>query len=214
MFITTNWFQIFHPLKIYILISLIIFLIKFKKKDETELQIVVILFLAVIHESITSYFFYIQKPISYITSIYICINFILWIKLLIKVFHLKDMTILLIFYSSFVLINLLFFEGIESFNYNSFLLGTIIYVGLFAYQNYRLIKNENFELFKTKNYLYLTSPILLFIGLSLMLAFKNKSLNSIEIFKNVSLYMLICYFVNFICYSLIILIKINNNKKT
>lgn len=210
----SNLFQVFNPLKIFILITFIFFLLTHKRKDKLELRVLVILFLAVLHETITSFLLYNEKPLHLISSIYISINFLLWIELLIKTFNLKKMNFLLIAYFLFATINLLFFEGIDSFNFNSFLLGTIIYIGLFVYQNFEIIKTERLEIFNTKRYLYLTSPILLFIGLSLMFAFKTKSLNSIEIFDNVTLFILICYLVNFICYTIIILTTIFKKNNT
>lgn len=108
----------------------------------------------------------------------------------------------LLVYLLFSILNLLFFEKLN-LNYNTFIVGALLYNLLFLILNYKNLQNENFVFFNSNYFLLLVAPVLFFFGFSFMFGFKNYYLRSLIIFDKVKLYDFISYFVNIIYYSLI-----------
>ncbi len=149
-------------------------------------------------------FFSFNNNLIEITVLYCYIHFILWFFLLFKMVNKeKALKYIIPLYSIFCLIDFLYIEGARSLNYYSFVLGTFIYVSNFIVFSFQNLKKEDFSFFLSNSYIILSSPVLFFTGMSLLFAFDTSSLFHIKIIDNVSLYVIICYFVNIIYYFLI-----------
>ncbi len=162
------------------------------------------LILSVMNSFITSVLKYFDLPIFFNNNIYVLVHNFLWLILL-KKQSLKPKLLTSIiwgflFFNCLILFHISIFK---EFNFNAFILGSLIYTSLFVFENYSNLKRENLSFFISNDYILLFAPVLFFLGMSLMLGFRSKSLTIIVLFEEVKLYDFVNCFVNIIYYSLI-----------
>src|SRR5690606_10340048 len=96
-----------------------------------------------------------------------------WLLLLYEVIRRKTLRWLLAVYISLAIANMLFIDGVASFNYNTFILGAFLYLLYFIYESFYRLRAEDFTFFTDNDYTLLSAPVLFFIGLSFIFGFKS-----------------------------------------
>ncbi len=163
-----------------------------------------VLLVCFITEVLSIYNLVIKHNINFLYSISLIFYFSLWL-LLIKIatnFRLEFILLIVIFII-FGLINLCYFEGLKSFNFSTFLFGSLLYILVLIVASIYNLVNDNLYFFKSNNFLLIFSPVLFMFGLSFMFGFHSIDLTDTFIFRKLKLYTFITYLVNIVNYTLI-----------
>ncbi len=112
----------------------------------------------------------------------------------------------------FAVVNYAFLEGWEVFNYNTFIVGSLIYLLLLLNKSFLLLRREQLDFFLTNDYVLAGIPVPLFFGLSLVFAFKDLHISQYKIVGDITLYQFLISVVNLCYYSMILLYIRNENK--
>ena len=187
-------------IKFYIVLSLILYFYYGNKNKELGF----LLFFAVVNGFMT-YLFKSYEIKSFLNNnLYILFHNFTWFYIIRKK---KDILLFKDFYFFLlVIISLLTFINtsiFNEFNYYNFIFGALAYTFIFIIESYKNLKNSSLIFFTSNNFILLFAPILFFLGMSFLLGFKSKSINSILVFGDLTFYMLINYSVNIIYYTLI-----------
>jgi hypothetical protein len=193
---------------LYIVITLLLALIIGAKKGENDKKKKIILLIlsgSFFIETIAIYLLIKGQPIAFLYSVNAIFHNGLWLLILSMVFRDKE-TILrwvLLLYLLISALNILFYQGVHVFNHHTFILGSLIYLVFFIWENYSQLRNDNLNFFLSKEYVLILSPVLFFIGASIIFGFNSRMLSETNVFFGMKLYDVIGYFVNFIYYFLI-----------
>ncbi|MFY7730420.1 MAG: hypothetical protein ACOVRN_12945 [Flavobacterium sp.] len=158
---------------------------------------------------------YHDLSINYAYNTALLLHHTLWLLLIVRQVGYRGVGYLLPgFFFVFGIFNLIFGEGIDNFNCNTFVIGSFMYLGIFIVESFRQLKRENFDFFSAPSYLMLFAPVMFFLGLSFEFSFRNYELGNSLVLGLVRLYTFISYFVNIIYYTFLIIyiIKINQPK--
>lgn len=192
------------PIKVYILITFVLSIIFLNRNKKENRFLLGILAISLFTEILNSVLLYHEKPIKLSTTLSVICTHVLWLLLLRQNISIKkSMTAIVMLFLVFSIYNLFLIEGIILFNYNTFIVGALLYIIIFIYESFIQLKNENFNFFTSNKYLLIFAPVLFFFGFSFMFGFKSSRLTQITVFGNTNLYTLIAYTVNFIYYSLV-----------
>jgi len=205
-------FNYINPVRIIILLTFVVFLFVFDKRKKVHLLLMTILLIAVCNETLTIVFRINKIPHQLNNSVYTIVTQLMW---LVTLGHLSQKTVaarwmvgvLLIF----AIVNLTVLQGISAYNSFTFILGAFLYVSLFVWDCYTRLKNEEVAYFSSGEYILAIAPLLFFIGFSILFGFQNKALHD-TIFFGVTLFKLVCYFINVIYYLLIALYIVKNSR--
>lgn len=201
-----NFWKFVQPVQFVILFTFIygIYSLNFKKINNQFF--IILIFLSLSTEIITDVLLTKKIDISLFYSIMFIVHNSFWL-IFISYKFLENISKFLIpvLYFTFCILNLFFIEGIKVLNYNSFIIGSLIYCALFFRLSYFNLKNENFYYLKSTEYILLLAPICFFLGFSFLLAFRNNSLLAYKLFFNFELYNIVTNFSNYIYYGTLIL---------
>lgn len=103
----------------------------------------------------------------------------------------------------FAVINFFFITGIVNYNFDTFIIGSFLYLIIFIHESFYELKRENFQFFLSNHYLVLIAPVLFFFGISAVFAFKDYNLPYVTVFGGIGLYAFVVNLVNIVYYSLI-----------
>lgn len=199
--------MILHLIDFYIFFTFIYLCTKFAfgNKFYDYRFLIILMLINVINVLLSDYLVFINYSVKINSNIYVFLHNFTWLFLILNITKIKniDKKLLLFIYFVFCLINFIFFEGLDKFNTNFFIISSIFYVLYYIIVCFKKLKTENFDFFLSNNFILITSPLFFFIGLSFMFSFKSKDLTTFIIFGNLKLYTLINYFVNIIYYTLI-----------
>ncbi|HEX8269135.1 MAG TPA: hypothetical protein VF581_04525 [Flavobacterium sp.] len=200
----TEFLFLLKPVKILVFVTLLHALLGCEPGKKANRYLVVILIICFATEMVMPLLDYFGYETGLAMTISIIVHNVLWIWLLRIFVGLQTAAQLsIIAYLTFALVNVLFLEGSHKFNYSTFVVGALIYIGLFVYGSFYRLKTEEFVLFLSNSYLLLAAPVLFFFGLSLMFGFRSREITSALLFDRIKLYDLIIYFVNIVYYLLI-----------
>lgn len=198
-----EFFNLITFIRFYILLTIILILRFYDRKNDNHRIILLIVFFGLCNEFLSAYLSLNKYPITINNNLYVLVNSSLWMFLLFKNFRNIFYIILIILYFIFGLLNIIYSSTILKFNNTNFIIGSIIYLICYIVESYNNLKKENLNFFLSNNYILLSAPILFFIGFSLMLSFSSKELTSYLIFEDIKLYNLIGNFVNIFYYTII-----------
>lgn len=116
----------------------------------------------------------------------------------------KETIIAALLFLCFVIINFIWIQGTNTFNYYTAVVGSFIYIGLLANESFAQLKNENSAFILSNSYLLLLSPVLLFFGYGQMFGFVSREITQTIIFSKHSLFQLVTNFVNISYYAMIL----------
>lgn len=199
--------MILHLIDFYIFFTFIYLCTKFAfgNKFYDNRFLIILMLINVVNVLLSDYLVFINYSVKINSNIYVFLHNFIWLILILNITKVKnkDKKLLLLIYFVFCIINFMFFEDLDKFNTNFFIISSICYVLYYIIICFKKLKTENFDFFLSNNFILITSPLFFFIGLSFMFSFKSKDLTTFIIFGNLKLYTLISYFVNFIYYTLI-----------
>ncbi|MDR6966138.1 hypothetical protein J2X31_000131 [Flavobacterium arsenatis] len=190
--------------QLLVFVSFIVVLIAYKRNNKLHHILLSILFVSLTSEVACLIFLYHKINISLVYSITTLFHHSLWLLLLFKITKRKMLgRIVMTVFLTYGIINLVSFEGLQKFNYNTFIFGAFLYLIFFIVDSFYRLKKEDFGFFLSNNYILLFAPVLFFLGLSVIFGFKNHELSETVVFGDVQLYTVIGYFVNIVYYGLI-----------
>lgn len=196
--------QYLNPIKVVVFLTLLFALYKLNKKNELHKNLLLVLFICFLTELINTFLKYKEVSNAVFSSISIIFHDSFWLLILSRLVTFRKIVFTLILcFIFFCIVNILFIEKFDQYNYYSFILGALFYLIIFFYESFFQLKNENFVFFSSNNFLLLFAPVFFFLGVSLMFAFDSKEITSTIVFGNVTLYKCIIYFVNLFYYALI-----------
>ncbi len=189
-------------IKLLVFSTFIFGLIFLRKNNRFYLPLIIIISLSFLNELLSSLRIIQGLPLGLNMSLYALVNCLIWIFLNLNAFETKYKFIFIALFLIFSLINLFFFQGIDKFNTQTFVFGSLIYFLLFLKGILNKIKMEDLLFFKSNVFVLITAPMLFFLCFSLIISFNNVLLMKYQLF-GIKLYVIISYFVNIIYYSLI-----------
>ncbi len=203
------------PMAYYIVLTYIVALIKLDIKNKIHRTLIFILTILVSTEVFSIIFALLKISTGLIYSLSMMSHIGLSLYLTLLIFkHKKAVKVALTAFLLFSSLNLLFFEGYKECNFNTFIIGSLIYLTLFIYESFYHLIKENFIFFTSNKYILLGAPIMFFLGLSFIFGFKSKNLAQTNVFGLIKLYDFINIFVNLIFYTFInIFIYREKNKR-
>lgn len=176
---------------------------KFTKSSISYL-LTAIIFTCTLTEIITFVFQKYNYNFGLVYTISIIIHNLLWIYILLTCIKRTTLYAPIFFsYILFAIVNVVFIDGYLEFNIYTFVLGAILYLVLFIFENVKQLKAENFSLFISQESLLLYAPLSLFITISAVMGFQDIKLADTKIVGEITLYTLINTFGNLIYYTLI-----------
>lgn len=190
--------------QLLVVISFIVVLLTYKRHNTFHKILLAILSVSLSCELLCVVFLYHHINISLVYSFNNILHHSLWLWLLFKVIHRERWGIgILLLFIAYAIVNLLAWEGMEKFNYNTFIFGSFLYLVFFIGESFFRLKKEDFGFFLSNNYLLIFAPVLFFFGLSMIFGFKSRALSETVIFGDTKLYTVIGYFINLVYYGLI-----------
>lgn len=203
-----------NPVRIIVLLTFIHFLFRFDRSKKIHVLLLLILFASLGNETLTIILKYCGISIKFNNSIYSIVHTTLWLRLLGLITLKRKTTIAaILFFLMFALCNFLWIDGWHSFNAYTMILGAFLYVGLYIADCYKRLESEDLAYFSSGNYILTSSPLLFFIGFSILLGFRNKSLQDTDFF-GMTLYKIVGYSINFVYYFLLNTYIYGERKKT
>lgn len=193
-------FDFLNPIKIIVFITFLFGLFYLNKQKSENKMLFYILLVYLLTEIFAIYFSIYQYNLGFFYNISMAFQFLLWIILLLSVFKKQKLFVLLTF---IILIAFSFINNYLDFNKTNFLIGSFMYLIIYIYNVFRLLKSEEIEFFQSSQFILISSPILFFLGMSLMYAFTLDTIRSTLVFGDIELYKLVNYFINIIFYLLI-----------
>jgi hypothetical protein len=200
--------------QLFVVVTFLLALLYLPKSRKNKI-LLAILFVCFINEVVSFLFLLCKFDNGLLYTINILIHNCLWLLLVLKKVP-NSLPLILSGYIVFAFLNLLFFEGIEDFNYNTFMVGSFIYLFTYIFISFSNLRKENFAFFNSNEFILLSTPILLFFGLSFIFAFRSSKISETIIFGNTNTYQLIGVFINIVYYTLIniYILKERNNANT
>ncbi len=143
----------------------------------------------------------------------VIVHAVLWHLVLAEAFRDRNLPrIPIAIFILFAVVNLLWFEGADSFNYLTFIAGSLLYISTLLTKSFSLLKKEELDFFLTNDFWLVGSPVAMFFGLSLVFAFKDLSASSYLILPGISVYQFMICVIN-LCYYAMIITFVHNEKK-
>ncbi len=186
-------------LEAYVGFTLIFF---FWKRNENKVLMMVLSFTAA-NVILTKIFLNYNIDINLITNIHIIVCHTLWLVLLAKITHMGSIKYFIIIWLLLSIVNFFFVENPFHLNSKTFISSAMLYVVVYIFACIKRLSDERLDYFFNNNFILISSPILYLIGYSMMFGFKSKTLNNATFFNCIKLFDLICYFANYIFYTLI-----------
>lgn len=193
--------EFLNPIQLIIFITFLFGLFYLTKQKSNENKLLLCILSVYLLTEISSIFLqHLNYSLDILYNISMPMQFLLWLLLLLTVFKKEKTTIISIFV---ILISLSLFNNYMVLNKTNFLLGAFMYLVLYIYNVYELLKAEKIEFFQSNQFILISSPILFFLGMGFMFAFPLRSLRSTVVFEGLKLYTIVNYFINIVLYLLI-----------
>lgn len=200
--------------QLYVLVTFLVMLAMYKGlRYNAELKTIITV--SLLSEIGSLILVYHNASINYAYNTALLLHHTLWLLLIVRQFgYTKQLYLVPVSFFIFGVCNLIFGEGIDNFNCNTFIIGSFMYLIVFITESFRQLQRENFDFFSAPSYLMLFAPVMFFLGLSFEFSYRNYELGNSLVFGLVRLYTFISYFVNIIYYTFLIIyiIKINQPK--
>lgn len=192
-------------LLVYILLTCLAGCIFLSWKVPLQRLILFVLLINSLTELSSSFFLKDRVSIGLIYNVYNLLHHSLWIYILIRYSNFKKWgSFVWVSFILFALTNMFWGEGINNFNYYTFVLGAFMYLFGYVFENFYKLKQEDYEFFQSNAFKALSAPIIFMFGFSLLFGFKNNELNAFYVFQKWKLYDFISNFVNVIYYGMLL----------
>lgn len=184
-------------INVTVLLTFIYAFFNLNRKVKVNVYLLIILFCGLVSEITIIILNSYNIRITYSHLISTFFFHLLWLLVLSMYVTKKKLLLYLIYF--FILFSIANFTVVyvsNKYNFNSFVLGSIIYTLFFIKENSRQMKAESLEFFISDIYLLIFSPLMFMLGLSLILSFAKAEILRAEMFWGLTLYQV---FVNLVC---------------
>ncbi len=199
--ILTNIFPYLNWTQLFVLLTFV-WAIAFLPRTLKNRIVLAILFICFTNELLSLLFLLWKLDNGLLFSVNLIIHNSLWLWLILRKRHRK---FVIAAYFILAMTNLFFIEGLDNFNYNTFIIGAFLYIASYLALIFSNLSQEDFSFFQSNDFLLLSAPVLFFFGLSFIFAFKSYEISATIVFGSVNLYLLIGFFINLAYYALICL---------
>ncbi len=205
----------FNLTQFLVLVAFGVVLACFNRNNINHVRLLSILFVCVITETISTLLIYSghYAAVGLLYSITVIIHHSIWLVILVDGVKGTLPKLLIPLFIVTGLVNLAYFEGMQHFNYYTYVLGALIYVAFFLGLSFKNLKEEKFEFFQSNTYILLFAPVMLFLGLSFIFCFSSFELSATVIFNETKLYNVINYLVNIVYYTFIVVYIYKDKKR-
>jgi hypothetical protein len=184
-------------INVTVLLTFIYAFFNLNRKVKVNVYLLIILFCGLVSEIAIIILNSYSIRITYSHLISTFFFHLLWLLVLNMYVTKKKLLLYLIcFFILFSIANFTVVYVSNKYNFNSFVLGSIIYTLFFIKENSRQMKAESLEFFISDIYLLIFSPLMFMLGLSLILSFAKAEILRAEMFWGLTLYQV---FVNLVC---------------
>ena len=189
-----------------VLLTLFFAIYNLKPRIKIHRYVLLILWICFSTELVNSIFTYLGISIRIPYLISFILHHSIWLYLLREnVEYKKGITFFIGLFWIFALVNTVYVQWSDQFNYYTFIAGTSVYLTFFIIESYRQLNKENITFFISNNYILLFTPLLFFYGLSLMFGFKASSIRAYIVYGDLSLY---GFIINISCVAYYLLLNI------
>jgi hypothetical protein len=179
------------------------FYVVFKNKNKA---LGLLLLISALNILITDIGDYLNYETSLSVNLYVFLNSLIMLVSINKIGHSKILnTGIITFFIVFNIFSYSYTNICKEFNCDAFVFGALSYIVAFIIENYFRLEKEELAFFQSNNFLFLSAPILFFLGMSFLFCFKSHAINSIMVYRKVSLFTFTTYFVNAIFYGMLLL---------
>lgn len=213
-----QFFQQINVIQVYICCTLLFSLSLVKTNRFEHKLLMLVLGISFLNEFLSTYLIknHYENSYHFITNVYLIVTISLWLYALLKLAVKKNRTykyMTLWLFVMFALMNSIFVEGFMAFNYLTPVVGVLVYIALFFGISFEKLRKEQFIFFYNNQYILLAAPVFFLLGLGVVFSFQNPSIPKVEVLFSLTLYQLINYITNIICYSLINIYIIKERKE-
>lgn len=196
--------EVIMPLQVYEILTFFVALFFLKIKSPTSKLLFLILLSTFIAETGAIYLTVQHRSMACLISITTFIHNALWLLILSHFIRQRPFhKVVFIAFVTFGVLNLFFIEGTKVYNFNTFIVGALLYLVTFIFESFYQLKRENLEFFLSNHYIMLFAPVMYLIGMSSVFGFRDTKLPFIHVFGGFELYKLMSYIVNITYYSLV-----------
>jgi hypothetical protein len=187
--------------KIIVFLTVVYALVKLNKANTIHRIVFAILFINFGTELTTSILKILGVPYTKVSLLNIIVENCLWLYLLGKISAKRQVAMVLIgTYVAFSVLNYVWIQGPDQFNYYTFMSGAFLYLVFFFVESFNQLEKEEFPFIFSSNYLLLCAPIMYLFGGSFMFAFISSAVTKVILFKRdlfsiVIDYVIIVYYV-------------------
>ena len=198
-----DFWALFNPIKFLVLGTFGYGCFKLDTSRVNHVLLLCALGLAAVTEIVNSVLLFYGLSIITSTNISMALFFIPWILLFAGRNHVANGAGLLV-YVAIAVYNLAWGYGLNRLIFSTFISGSILYIGLYIHSTWRDFKGENLDNFQANNFILKSSPIVFMAGISMMFAFRSRTLNHTEVISGICLYDIVVPIINVIIYGLIL----------
>lgn len=192
-----NIYDYINPIKVCVFITLLFAFFFLQRKTLQQRLLFAILLVSFCTEVLNSILLYHDFSIRIPFSISIFFHHGLWLLLLLDSSgNQKGLRMASVSFIVFAIVNFVFIETMDSYNYYTFVYGAFVYIVFFIYESYVQLQRENLNYFISNSYVLLFAPLLFFFGLSMLFGFRDVRVTSTIVFWQVTLYNFI---INLVC---------------
>lgn len=192
-----NIYDYINPIKVCVFITLLFAFFFLQRKTLQQRLLFAILLVSFCTEVLNSILLYHEFSIRIPFSISIIFHHGLWLLLLLDSSgNQKGLRMASVSFIVFAIVNFVFIETMDSYNYYTFVYGAFVYIVFFIYESYVQLQRENLNYFISNSYVLLFAPLLFFFGLSMLFGFRDVRVTSTIVFWQVTLYNFI---INLVC---------------
>lgn len=189
--------------KIIVFLTVVLAMLKLNKANTIHRIVFAILLINFGTELTTSLLKVMHCPYGKVSLLNIIVENCLWLYLLGKLSAKRWVALVLMgTYVAFSILNFLWIQGMDSFNYYTFIAGAFCYLVFFFVESFNQLEKENFDFIFSNNYVLLCAPIIYLFGGSFMFAFVSSAVTKVVLFKR-ELFSIVIDYVNIVYYILL-----------
>lgn len=203
----------FNPIQVVVVATFALACLRLGVKNKTHRLVLFILGISVEHEMLSSLMIYEKNVSAWPYSVNFSVFMGLWLNVALKDARVWAKWPILAFFGIFALCNFSLFEGPAAFNYNTFIVGSLLYLTIFITLCLYRLQAENLSFFTSGYFVLISAPVLFFIGMCAIFGFRSHEL-AVTKLLGFPLYTLVNRASNLIYYLLLLLYLFKQKKTT
>ena len=189
--------------KIIVVLTLGYAMVKLERANTIHRIVFAMLFINFLTEVTTSLLIVLDYQYTKVSLLNIIVENCLFLYLLGKISAKRQVAMFLMgAYLVFAVLNFVWIQGPDQFNYYTFISGAFLYLVFFFVESFTQLEQENFPFIFSNNYLLLCAPIIYLFGGSFMFAFVSSAVTKVVVL-NRTLFSIVIDYVNIVYYILL-----------